>query len=289
MKEARAHLSPVFIIYKDSEAKAQALLIKAVKDKAPDADIIFEGVRHKFWHISEKGFIDNLTKILGSAKTFIADGHHRFAASVAVKDYFDKRKISSNGHNYTLAYFVSSMDKGLRILPTHRGVKVLPKGLDMKSVKEKLSGCFAVRQIGYGQISSVLQKAAKRKECGFVIFYKNRYLFLIFKDKSIIKKIGPKENSYAWKRLDVSILHNLVFSKLLNIREKIGSQNNVYYYKDKDELIGKVKSGEYAIAFMLNAPSVDDVEEIASFGEKMPHKSTYFFPKPLTGLLLHKF
>ncbi|NQT90718.1 MAG: DUF1015 domain-containing protein [Candidatus Omnitrophica bacterium] len=290
MKTTRSHLSPLFIIYRDKGAAISKSILKKIRNMKPEADISFEGVRNKLWRVVEKGFIDTLSRQIENAKVFIADGHHRFEASLAVRDYFDSmRKKDIGGHDQTLVYLVSSKDKGLLILPTYRAVKVLPKGFDIEYIKRRVAGYFDLSQIPAKKVESCLQKFADKRECAFVIFFKNRYLLLTLKNKAIIKKIGPKNNSYHWKRLDVSILHNLLLSKLLGIKEKIGQERNILYYKDPKELIQSVRSDKESLGVFLNSTRMEEVEKIAEAGERMPHKSTYFFPKPLTGLVIHKF
>ena len=290
MKAAKAHLSPLFIVFRDKNGAVSKLILNATKEK-PKADIFFEDVRHKLWKVTEKNIIEKIVKRVNRSKTFIADGHHRFAASMATKDYFDSlgvKKAGIDGYDSTLVYFVSSYDKGLLILPTYRAVRELPKGFNEEYILKKLEKYFKINHIACANVDRFLQKAAKEKDCSFVIFYANKYIALTLKDKNIIKALGPKKSSYTWKSLDVSILHNLLLKKL-GIKENTLTFTNIYYYKGKDELINKIKAGKQKLGVLLNAPGMGDVEKIAEAGEKMPHKSTYFFPKPLTGLVIHKF
>jgi len=292
MKETRSHLSPIFIVFKDKGAESAKLLTAITKLRKPDENIRFDGMTEKLWRVDDKSIINKLTKHLGKAKTFIADGHHRFAASAAVSDHFKQKqvqKVASNGHAHTLVYLVSSKDKGLLILPTHRAVKRLPKGFSAKYIIDKLEPYFKISCINADQLQGNLDKAFKKREIAFVILHRNKYFYIELKDKKIIKDLGQKDASYTLRKLDVSILHNLVFSKLLNIKEKIGSERNIYYYKGKEELIKNIRSGSQKLGVFLNPSTMDEVEKIAEAGEKMPHKSTYFYPKPLTGMVIHKF
>lgn len=289
MKHTAAHLSPIFIVFKDAGARAQRLLSDIVRGSKPESDIYADNSRHRLWPVADKGVIDKLIKCLGSSQTFIADGHHRFRASALAKEYFDKRRKKGSGHSYTLAYLVSSEDKGLEILPTYRAVKVLPKGFNITYMKDRLAEYFDIRLISAKAVRQSLKKAFKRKGCAFVIYYRKRYMLITLKDSRIVRDIGPKDASLTWKMLDVSILHNLVFGKLLKIREKAAGQRNIYYYKGGRELIKKVNSGQQKLGVFLNPSTMNDVITLAGNNEKMPHKSTYFYPKPLTGLVIHKF
>lgn len=292
MKKTRAHLSPIFIVFRDKNVLTSRFLLSKIRDKRPEVDINFEGVRHKMWRVTDRSFIERLTGLMKSAKVFIADGHHRFEASLAVKDYFStlqKKGSKTEGHTHTLVYLVSSRDKGILVLPTYRAVKKLPNGFSTKYMLKRLGGYFKVRTIAAKKVQDTLRRAASRGKYAFVIFYENKYFYLVLKDKDIIKRIGPKNSSYQWKRLDVSILHYLVFAKLLGIKEKVGLRRNIYYYKSLKELVRKVRTGEHRLGAFLNPTRMEEVEKIAEAGERMPHKSTYFYPKPLTGLVIHKF
>ncbi|NQT95800.1 MAG: DUF1015 domain-containing protein [Candidatus Omnitrophica bacterium] len=289
MKQTKAHLSPIFIVFKDSKAKAQKILTGIIRKNKPELDIYADNSRHKLWQVTDKRLIAELTKHLNSSEAFIADGHHRFRASMATKRYFDTKKTKGDGHSYTLVYLASSEDKGLKILPTYRAVKVLPKGFDIEYIKSRLNGYFDIRPIASRKVDAYLKIAFQKKECAFILYYKKKYLLITLKNKGAVRSIGPKGASLTWKRLDVSILHHLVFEKLLKIREKLGKDRNIYYYKGKNELIKQVDTNSHKLGILLNPSTMEDVIELAKKGEKMPHKSTYFYPKPLTGVAIHKF
>ena len=289
MKAAKAHLSPIFIVFQDKNARAHKILESIIKAKRPDLDIYADNARHKLWRLTDNTLIERLTRHLNLSRTFIADGHHRFRASMKVRDYFENKKSKTDGHRYTLAYFVSSADAGLRILPTHRAVKVLPAGFNLNYLENKLKDYFDISFISANKAKIMLKYAFRNKQRAFVLYYKKKYIFIVLKDKKIIKDIGPKCASIKWKSLDVSILHNLIFRKLLRIKERIAKDRNIYYYKDRKELIAQVDLGRQGLGVLLNPSIMEDVVALAKKDEKMPHKSTYFYPKPLTGLVIHKF
>ena len=291
MKVTKAHLSPIFLIYRDKKAKLAKKLTSITKSKKPDLNIYKESIKHKLWKVSDENVLAMAIKHLDKSLSFIADGHHRFKASVETMKYFDSKKIKThcNGHRYTLAYFVSNEDKGLKILPTHRAVKELPCGFDIDYMKERLSKYFSIDAIKAKDKDVLLDRAFKNKKSAFVIYYKKRYFFICLKNKSVLKEMEPKKASYLSKTLDVSILHNLIFSKLLNVKEVVKKERNIYYYKSAIEFKKEIDTGSQALGVYMNACTMDDVVSLAVNGEKMPHKSTYFYPKPLTGVVIHKF
>ncbi|MDD5503759.1 MAG: DUF1015 domain-containing protein [Candidatus Omnitrophica bacterium] len=289
MKAVRAHLSPVFMVFDDKGGLCQARLKKIIKKIKPDLDIRADNCRHRLWRLNDKELVFGIQRKLDRSRTFIADGHHRFKASVMTRDYFDSRYRAPGGHRFTLAYFVSSRDKGLKILPTHRAVRQLPSGFGIDYIKDRLSPHFDVRQIKPSCADRLMKRAFLAKRCSFVMYYENKYIFISLKDKTIIKGMEPKGASLRWKGLDVSILHNLVLKRFLKIKERVKKERNIYYYKDSKELITHVNDGRYGLGILLNPSTMDDVIALAKNGERMPHKSTYFYPKPITGLVIHKF
>jgi len=292
MKRLKAHLSPIFIIFRDKGKATTNLLAEIIRDRKPDENVYFEGIRHKVWKATDEGHLKRLTKQLDSSKIFIADGHHRFEASMVVNQYFSslgRSKTNESGHRHTMVYFVSSKDTGLIILPTYRAVEILPECFNTEYLTTRLSRHFKITQISVREVDRRLRRAASKRKAAFVIYYEKRYLYAELKDVAVLKKIGPKENSLAWKRLDVSILHNLIFEELLGIKEETHSHRNIFYYKDAKEMIKAIDSGGHRLGVFLNPTRLEEVERIAEAGERMPHKSTYFYPKALTGLAIHKF
>ena len=289
MKAVKAHLSPVFMVFQDKDGLCQAELKRIIKKSLPELDIRADNSRHRLWRLTDKESIAGIVKRLACSRTFIADGHHRFKASVKVRDYFKSKTPHMSGHRFTLTYFVSSRDKGLRILPTHRAIGELPAGFGIDHIKDRLMPHFDVRIIRPAAVRGFLKRAFSLKKCAFVMYYKKTYIFVCLKDKDIIKDMEPKSASLRWKELDVSILHNIIFKRLLRIKERVGKERNIYYYKDSAELITQVNRGRHGLGVLVNPSTMDDVITLAENDERMPHKSTYFYPKPITGLVIHKF
>lgn len=293
MKTTQAHLSPIFMFFNDNDRKVEKLLKSVIRSKKPVANINFNGVNEKLWSISERTFIDSISRSMFAKKAFIADGHHRFAASTYLKDYMAQKQMLKSEkmpYDYTLAYFSSMQDNGLAILPTHRAIKYLPDGFSKELMLKKLSNHFSVKVLkSKNSLIRALEAADKKGEHAFGFFYDNSFIYAELTNKRIIKDIGPSDNSLYWKKLDVSILHYFTLPNLLNIKEKVKGRRNIYYYKGKTEAIKMVKTKKMKMAIFLNSTKIKEVEQVAKAGNKMPHKSTYFYPKLLTGLVIHKF
>ncbi|MBN1405928.1 MAG: DUF1015 domain-containing protein [Candidatus Omnitrophica bacterium] len=293
MKETKAHISPIFCIFDDNGKKAESAILKALSSKKPVSDICVDGIREKLWKIDDVKFINNLKNIMNNKKAFIADGHHRFQASARLRDYMKQKcgpLSKKQPYDYTLCYFVSMQDKGLVVLPTHRAVKNIPSGITKSVLVKKMSQYFNVFIArSKDELVSKMETTFKARRHAFGFFFENRYILAVLKNESIIKNIGADENCLAWKKLDVSILHYFILPKILKIKEKFKGSRNIYYYKGKTEAIKRVKAKEFKMAIFLNPTRIEEVSQVAKAGNKMPHKSTYFYPKSTTGLVIHKF
>ena len=237
MNETQAHLSPIFMFFNDDGCSVGKLLASAVKKRKPQTSIKFEDAEEKLWSISDEEFMTALRNLMQNKKAFIADGHHRFEASLHLKECMRAKAGSTDGkmpYDYTLVYFLSMQDSGLTILPTHRAVKKLPVGFSKDFMLRRLSKYFFVKiKASKEQLIECLEEADKAKKHAFGFFYDNAFIFILLKDEKIVKTIGPPGNSLDWKKLDVSILHYFILPELLGIEERVKGRRNIYYYRGK--------------------------------------------------------
>ena len=266
LRTCRANISPIFSLYNSPDKKASEIMNRVMLRKpymeAKDSD----GAIHRLWVADAEEDIETIRNDLKGKSVFIADGHHRYETALE----FKKEMNRSGGWDYVLMFLANMSDEGLTILPAHRLVKNLPENsLDI------LSGYFAVESLAAdADITGVL--SGYEHAIGFC--YRNSdKLYLLRHKGSGLENINP-----ALKELDVTVLHELIFKKLLNITE-------VTYEMDAAETREMVRKGIYGGAFFLNPTGVKDVERVALSGERMPPKSTYFYPKLSTGMVMYKF
>jgi uncharacterized protein (DUF1015 family) len=112
---------------------------------------------------------------------------------------------------------------------------------------------------------------------------------LKLKDEAVLDKVIKEDKSREWRRLNVTVLHYLVLGHILHVDKSSSNDENILYTRDEDDAIRRVKSGECEMAFFQAPTKMIQVRNIASSGDRMPHKSTYFYPKPLSGLVMNKF
>lgn len=276
IKNIRANLSPIFVLYDDRHHKVLNILKRSRAKHKPIIDLSFEGVRNRVWALSNPGDISRIQNFLKRKETFIADGHHRFEVARMYARKF-------NGPAHMLVYFVESDEKMLTILPAHRLLKDIG-GLKKRAILEKISRYFDIEKSG--SLKGLIRRLDSLADSHAFGLYLGGGDFRLIVLKDVKKsdraiKAKPK----AWKRLDVSILHFFLFRKVLVAKD---DDDNVEFVKDPEEAVKLVDSGKCRVAFFLNPTKASEVKRIAKLGERMPRKATYFYPKPLSGLVINK-
>ena len=239
--------------------------------------------------------INKLIKEMRDKSSFIADGHHRFEAAVRFKNEMKERNTrfsEDEAYNHVMMYFTPAEGSGLLVLPIHRMVKPIPH-LEIASFEEELKSYFEIKVFPYSKKSEpvlrkkVLRELEKHREKhAFVMGLREvpRYYLLTLKNLDLIDMLMDEDKPAAFKHLDVTILHTIVMKKILGI----SSEDQINYAKTTDEAVAGIKEGPYQLIFLMNPTRVSDILEIASKSEKMPQKSTFFYPKLLSGLVMNK-
>ncbi len=248
------------------------------------------GCIHKVWEITDNKLIEGISNGLEGKLLFIADGHHRFeTAQNYMKECKEKgwQPLSAESFTHRMMTFVNLDEPGLTILPTHRLVRDVPNFNGADFVKNA-SQWFEVKKFSDRKEMIAAMKTPGH-HFGASISGVDGYCMFTLKDEKTMDELGPKEQSPAWKRLDVTILHTLLLDKLLGIDSvKLEKQTNVDYGRDPNSALDKRESGKYQAVFLLNPTGVKQVKDVAEHGEKMPQKSTDFYPKLLSGLIMMK-
>lgn len=287
MRSVNANLSPIFMLYSDSSHKVAATLKNFSKKSKPFIDINADGVRNRVWKLSNPAAIERIEKFMADKNIFIADGHHRYETAVNYAKELENRpdawKELKDNSKYFMGYFCEIDDRTLTILPTHRVIKDMGN-LKKEDIIKRLKNFFAVEKIASGpRLLKRLSALKKSHAFGMYLGKKEFYAITLKKEGSVIAMMG--KNSRDWKSLDVAILHLFILQNLLRIRDE---DDNIEYVKDPEEALGLVSGGRFKTAFLLNPTKVEQVKKVAQHGEKMPKKSTYFYPKPLSGLVIRK-
>ena len=241
-----------------------------------------DGTRHRLWRVTDPSAIAAVQRSTAAAELLIADGHHRYETMDAYAE-----EIGGEGeHHYILMCLVALEDPGLTIFPTHR----LIRGLDDRraaALDAALERDFDVSEVERSELAPVPSEQTTPLEMGYVKAGDERFFRLRLKDQSIAES-ALADHSAPYRRLDTGVLETLLLKGALEMSdEDISHFNGMFYARDTDEAVAKVRSGEYQAAFVMRPTPVRQVRELAAEGENMPPKSTFFYPKLLTGLLFN--
>jgi uncharacterized protein (DUF1015 family) len=276
MRHCMANISPIYSIY-NSREKTTAGLLASVSGKpflsASDAD----GTAHKLFRISDPAKTALISKELSEMPLFIADGHHRYEVALEFKKEMDRKTGRSDSEprpwDYVLMFLADMADSGITILPTHRMVKGISSA---DALFAKLADNFSIAELPENvNINSEVMMAGKHA-FGLYLGKKHKWFLLKYRG-GVLKNVQP-----ALQTLDVVILRELI----LNMEPGI---SDLAYEMSADEAVRKTNNGEYDAVFVLNPTGTDDIERVASAGLRMPAKSTYFYPKLMTGMVINKF
>lgn len=270
LEKVRANLSPVFTIFPDRQKKITRIFIRQTKGQSL-FDFKSGGVRQRLFRLSDKKIIAKLKKLFRDKTIFIADGHHRYEAALSLKHIY----------NYIMVYLVALNDEGLSILPTHRLVK-LPFKITKEEILNRLSRFFEVQKVSRAALMFGQIKKQRKSNKAFGLFLGGRDYFVLKLNKA-------DKNNKVSENLDVSLLHRLIFKKILKIEEAKFNPKIIYYTRDVNLALSLVNKHKYDAVFFLNPTKLSQVKDMATSKLKMPHKSTYFYPKPLSGLVINTF
>ena len=290
MKATNCNFSQIYALYMDEE-HTTLKTIDRLSDRKPDQKFTDnDHVTHKLWIITDEKVIEKLVNDFADRKLYIADGHHRYETALNYRNYCRENGISKEGdpQDYQMMYLVDMQHPGLVVFPTHRMVR----DLESFDKDEVLKGCeeyFDIKKFtSVGNINSELAKQYKQGKKAFGFYCgKGEWYLLVLKDIEVMADVLP-DLSEASQQLDVSVLHSLILEKTMGIdKENMANQINLTYTKFFEEAIMKVDKGEFQCSFILNPTRVTEIRDVAAAGEKMPQKSTYFYPKMITGMVMN--
>jgi uncharacterized protein (DUF1015 family) len=294
LRALRTNTSPIFGLYADNDGWAARLLEDVAFSRptveATDAD----GIVHRLWKITDDETVNAIDAALDDEPILIADGHHRYETALNFRNE-SRAQVEASGQtwnesadeNFVMMMCVATSDEGLIVLPTHRLVKAPGK---TENLLEALAKYFEVQEIANANAGHVLEflegeNAATVGRLG--LHLKGHSYGLQLKLGSTYREAMDSTKSDAYNDLDVSVLHTLILERELGIGpSELAAGGHVSYTIDAGEAIQKVDAGEYDAAFILRSTPVQQVQAVAAAGDKMPQKSTYFYPKLTTGLVL---
>ena len=293
LQACRANFSPIFSLYSDPDNRVMQLLEGAIDLKTPRIDFHDDaGLRQRIWSITDPTVLQAVCDLMKPKSLFIADGHHRYETSLRYRQLRREQAGATSEaspaqpYDRVLMLCAALEDPGLTVLPTHR---VLTNPLpDLTGIKTTLGPAFELQEIPFQPSekdarSRFLQMLRSRGQSGtvFGLAVRNVDAYFVLALRSDHR---PPSTASERDKLDVSILQQEVVNRLC---PTTAEQEAIVYTKDDHEALDLVIQGKATGALLLNATKVSEVRAVAASGGRMPHKSTYFFPQQLTGLVIN--
>jgi uncharacterized protein (DUF1015 family) len=293
-----ARFGLVFMLYDDPHGVADKIITNAAAQEPLIDFVDDQTVRHRLYAIAAPDEIEAVETMMQEKSCVIADGHHRYTTGLKYM-----RESGNPKAQYQMIAFTNTHQKGLVVLATHRVVGGL-QDFRPSDFLARLAQGFGVEQFQFGSGAKAKMRARQKMLAQMKSFYDQdktafgvytgdgSFYVVALNDSSLMAAAAP-DKSEAWRALDLSVLHKLVLERVLGLdEEKMGNADYVEYVKDVphalDEVIERIEAGRKQVAFFTNPIKMRQLTEVTEAGERMPHKSTYFYPKMYTGLTIQK-
>ena len=289
LRTVQANLSPIFGIVEDQDR----LFVKTLKeytDQHPaQVHMDIQEVKHEFWQVSDLTTVHLIGEALAGQKILIADGHHRYESALAYRS--ERRRQSAKEepdapYEFVMMHFVSAKDQGLTILPFHRVLKG-GRTSQKEGILREINCYFEARNLPPNQmILELNQRRGVRPYAPTFGFYlKGRKSYLLTLQHNSATNALLSELPTLMRQLDVSVLHTLVLKQIL---DHPIDEDHIFFTPNAELTVEKVEQHDYEMAFLLNPTPIEQIYSIAGTGTRLPQKSTYFYPKLLSGLVINK-
>ncbi len=293
----QANASPILALYEDEGQEISSLLVTQELGQPIISLSSDGGEGHYVWAITEPEVINQISSSLANQPLYIADGHHRYESALT---YQRERRICSSSlsgdeaFNFVMMTLVDFSDPGLIILPPHRLVRGLLKST-LSELEAKLESFFEIEALPlnmsgiWQQVDNLLAEVKEMNQVRLVVFglAVESLIVLKLRDFTASRQMMPYFHSELYKRLDVSILDHIILEKLLGLSGGREEATLNYCY-DRQDAVNRVLDQEYQLAFLLSPVKSEVVKAIADAGDRMPRKSTYFYPKVPAGLVFNR-
>lgn len=296
MRATRSQIGQIFVLYSDVTGTIDEILAQAAGTEALVDHVDDDGVRHQLFAVTDAERITTVEQVMQDKDVFIADGHHRYETAL---EYY--RETQDPAAAWLMMTFVNTHNEGLLVLPTHRLVRNLAD-FSVANLLDKMNEHFDVARLAYGD---VVEKSERRRmmqdaldlefqngDPALGMYFNDGAFYVATLRDAQSMTTATSESSHAYCRLDVAVLHKLILEDLLGIDQThLTEESHVEYIKDFGDAtahaIDRVDEGSGQGLFFLNPTRVSDVDAVVAAGEKMPQKSTFFFPKVFSGLVIN--
>lgn len=298
MKTTHCNYCPIFSLYPDDGGLLSSLE-QAVDKSSPLIDFRDDQSHsHQLWRILDPEIHRRVATAMQDKRLFIADGHHRYETALNFREYLKETDPSfSDRHpaNYVLMYLCSMSDPGLIILPAHRLLKAISPE-ELRQAMEKFRTYFEVTehpfsQTDRGRVEREFLAAlnnGENRQCIGMYAHNSPIFYLLALKSGVMDQLFADELEASLRLLDVTVLTRLVFMKILGFDQiRLDNEQLIGYASTADKALQSIDTGTYDVAFILNPTRIEQVQDVAQKGLIMPRKSTYFYPKVKSGLVMN--
>jgi len=297
MLACNANLSPVFALYPDSNEEAYLALASGKRGDPVISFTDFYGMTHRVWPVTDRTVLDQVRKLTLDKPIFIADGHHRYETALNYRNAFRERYGSGNpnaSYEFIMVYLTDMNEPGLTILPTHRLLRNLGDW-DCEGLFERAKSYFHVERFesengGELRWKEAIREGGLRKDTTIGFYCKDAaHVYLLTAKRDVVSSLLAQQGTpVQMTTLDVVVLDQVVLRGLLGLSDQfLANERNISFMHDFAEALDAVKSHGFDAGFFINHTRIEQVREVASAGLIMPHKSTYFYPKVISGLVIN--
>jgi uncharacterized protein (DUF1015 family) len=280
LEATRSHLECIFGLYEDDDRSAHTLVAQVPGETvAPEFRTPEDGILHKLEAVSDFDSVQAVTERLAEKRLWIADGHHRYETALKFREMQGERD-GLVAEDFMMMAVCSMTDPGLVLLPTHRILKKMP--VSQEELRNRMAQSFTIEDCPNNVLAQRIgaRGAQGKRSFGVALPGGSGFVASLDDPSQVAGQISGTGSSLL-KGLDVTILHGYIFERLLGLT----GLDFFGYTRAEEEAVEAVEAGAPA-SFLMNPPTVDDMRQIALGGEKMPQKSTYYYPKLLSGLVV---
>jgi uncharacterized protein (DUF1015 family) len=275
-----AFFSQIFMVYDDPKKQIEKMIEEKYLSQKPYMDVIDDlGIQNIVYLIDDVEDLKLIETTLEDKTLLIADGHHRYETSMNYSNLHPENEYAK----YVMSYFTNASDENLIIYPTHR---IIEKEIDSKELLSKVEKYYDIEILNDKEtfLNKIEEENKKQITTGLIL--KNDSNFYVLKLKQgANKEIDAPE---VLQKLDLTVLHELILKKELNFtQDELMAQNGIKYEKKEEVAFNSIQNGSVSAIFIMAYPKMQDIIDISSNGYRMPQKSTYFYPKLLSGLVIN--
>ena len=293
LRALKVNTSPVLMMYQDPDRKIVAALVKETSKKPVIDTTIPEGDRHKVWAITDATVINLIAGVMAKQPFYVADGHHRYTSALTYR----REQMTAtpglspdNAVNFVMTTLVDFADPGLIILAPHRVIRGLSQSV-LKELVTKLGAFFEVTELP-SNVPDTWQKldAAMAQADGIRLGLlgpaTDKFYALKLRNEAVLAEIMPRQSD-IYRHLDVSVLDHVILNKILGLNIDGSTEDRVSFSHDREESMKEVMEGKQQLVFFLKPVRPELIKMVSDANEKMPRKSTYFYPKAPAGIVVN--